>query len=122
MPRLYLFRITKLNVGVGRRVAIITKEDKDPELSKINQGTITNYFDAQKLPSDGVDYKGSIEVSLDTYNKIIEKIEKTGKNPILKLINEGSKFNLSINGESMFIAGVYSQNRNFIEYPFVFIK
>lgn len=122
MPRLYLFRITQTTSGSGRRVAILTKADKDPELSKINQGELTNYFDHQKLPRDGVDYKGSIEVGEDNYDKVIKQIEKYGKNPALTLVSDGGKFILGIGTEKVLIASFATQSRNYIEYPFVFIK
>lgn len=122
MPRLYLFRITKVPRGVGRRVAILTKLDKDPELSKINQGEITNYFDQNKQPSDGVDYKGSIEISEDVYKNVIDKLDKIGKNPAMKLINEGGKFALVVNNEKIMLYQHPSGSRMFIEYPYVFIK
>jgi len=122
MPRLYLFRITKVPHGGSRRVAILTKVDKDPELSKINQGDVTGYFDQHKIPSDGVDYKGSIEVSDDVYDKVVDKMGKVGKNPVVKILNEGSKFLLSINNEQIVLAVFATKSRSFIEYPFVFIK
>lgn len=122
MPRLYLFRITQTTSGTGRRVAILTKADKDPELSKINQGEITNYFDPQKIPRDGVDYKGSIEVGEDNYDKVIKQIQKTGKNPAMTLVSDGGKFILGIGTEKVLIASFATHSRNYIEYPFVFIK
>ncbi len=122
MPRLYLFRISHLQSGQGRRVAILTKADKDPELSKINQGELTNYFDKNKLASDGVDYKGSIEIGEDVYEKVIKLMEKSGKNPVVTIIAEGGKIIIGINKEKMLLASFYTQNRSFIEYPYVFIK
>lgn len=122
MPRLYLFRISHLQSGQGRRVAILTKTDKDPELSKINQGETTNYFDKNKLASDGVDYKGSIEIGEDIYDKVIKQMEKAGINPAITIISEGGKIILGINKEKILLASFHTQNRSFIEYPFVFIK
>lgn len=122
MPRLYLFRITQTQSRLGRRVAILTKLEKDPELSEIKQGELTGYFDSQKLARDGVDYKGSIEVGDDIYNKVIEKMEKAGKNPSTRITTEGGRINLFINNEPVMLNVFATASRNFIEYPYVFIK
>lgn len=122
MPRLYLFRITKLSNSIGRRVAILTKVDKDPELSKINQGEKTGYFDEHKLATDGVDYKGSIEVSEEAYNNVIKQMEKVGKNPNVAITAEGGKISIIINKEVMNLVNFPTRSRTYVEYPFVFIK
>ena len=122
MPRLYLFRITHLQTKIGRRVAVLIKGEKEVELSNIQQGKLTNYFDKNKAPSDFVDYKGSIEVGDDVYNKVIEKLEKSGSNPAITVTNLGGKFHLVVNKEEILLAQFPTKSRNFIEYPFVFIK
>ena len=122
MPRLYLFRITHIPSKVGRRVAIITKADFDPELRVINPGTKTGYFDKDKRPNDGCDYKGSIEITQEIYDKIIEQLEKSGPNPAMMVANDGPKLLITINGMQMLIASYATKSRTFIEYPYVFIK
>jgi len=124
MPRLYVFRITYLPSRRGSRVAILIKGERDPELSKINVKDITNYFDKDKLPNHGVDYKGSIEVGDDIYQKVVDEIDRSGPNPSIKIINEGGKFTMHVNNNQMVIAQFFTKigAHFFVEYPIVFIK
>ena len=124
MPRLYVFRITHLPTRMGSRVAVLIKGEKDPELTKINPRDITNYFDKDRLPNHGVDYKGSIEVGDDIYQKVIDEIDRSGPNPSIKIINEGGKFTMHINNKAMLIASFFTKigAHLFVEYPLVYIK
>jgi len=122
MPRLYLFRIKHLPSQIARRVAVIIKTDFDPELRKITQGEVTNYFDPLKQPNDGVDYKGSIEITQQVYDVIVNKMEKVGKNTPTKVIQQGGKITFNVNSEELHMVTFATRSQHFIEYPYVFIK